>query len=243
MTASALPQTYGAFSRGRKTAAGGTPFVQTIYPCKPQKAAWEGTGTPVNPKIPAGTIHVTDFVYIVPTTAHLITIMRPLNWTTVSAAAVAAQAVLNITADPGNYATNYKYPLPNGQTVPSTANNLIAANDYVVYQTTAGQWVTDTVASVSGLAITMTTNIPTGGVSAGATFYWFGISTDTDPTYNEAHQQFDILQAASNTAPYTLQSPNGLWQAYHEGDPMIFYSSNATTAGFIELIAGYYARH
>lgn len=238
-------QTFSAFSRGRKTGTGGTPFAQFVPPYRPASGAPVGTGSTADPLVNRGIIHVTDFVYVVPTTAHLITVMRPLNYTTFSADAAAAQAVVNITADPGTYATAgvYKYPLPNGVSIPSTGNNVIAANDYVVFQTAAGQWVMDTVASVSTLAITLTTNLPTGGVLKGGLFYYFGISTDTDPATNEAHQAFDILAAGSGTATYTLQSQGGnnLWQTYHQGDPLIFYSSNATTAGFIELISGYYA--
>lgn len=238
---------YAAFSRGKKTAAGATPFAQFIPPYRPSSGAPVGVNTTADPLVNRGVIHVTDFRYVVPTTAHLITVMRPLNYTTFSADAAASQAVVNITADPGLYQTagRYQYAKPGGLTAPSTANNAIAGNDYVVYQAAAGQWVMDTVSSVASLAVTLTNNLPTGGVLKGGLLYFFGIYSDTDPATNEAHQSFDVLAASSGTENYVLQSQGGgsLFQAYHPGDPMIFYSSNATAAGFIELIAGYYGKH
>jgi hypothetical protein len=243
----------GCFSRGRKTATGGTAFTQFVPPFPGTSGAQPTGGPGILPGAPPtgvhtpgrGIIHVKNFQYIVPTTAHLVTIMRPLNWTYLTANAAASQAVVVIANDPGAYATagNYRYSLPNGQTIPSTANNLIAASDYVMYQATAGQWVLDTVASVSGLSITLTNNVPTGGTLANTPLYWFGVSTDTDPWTNEAHQQFDVLAAASNTANYSLSDSTGLWHTYHQGDPLVFYSSNATTAGFIELISGEYSEN
>lgn len=240
-----LVPSHGTFSRGRKTATAGTAINLLIPPFRPTSGAPIGSGAVTDPLLGTGIIHVTDFQYVVPTTAHQIAIMRPLNYTTFSAAAAAAQSVVNITADPGAYQTanRYLYPLPNGVTSPTTANNLIAASDIVVYQTAAGQWVIDTVASVSTLAITLTTALPTGGVLKGGLFYFFGITTDIDPATNEAHQLLDILAAASNTAAYTLQSSNGLFSTHHQGDPLVLSSSNGTTAGFFELVAGYYSKH
>jgi hypothetical protein len=242
-----LSPTFGTFCVGRKTAAGGTAFAQVIPPFSNQG----GPGPGVTPNVlqnsgntRQGVTHITTLIYDIGTTIHTLTMMRPLNYTTFSAAAAASQAVVNITADPGVYA-NYKWPLPNAQVAVRTADNPIAANDYAVYQAADGTWVMDTVASVSTLAITMTTNVPTGGVLTGGLFYWFGISTDTDPATGNPHVQFDAAPAAGSGTSRVTFGPdgNGGLCALHPGDPLIIYSPNTTAAGFLQLVAGYYSGH
>lgn len=235
---------YGAFSRGKKTQTAGTVIVQLVPPFRQQRGAVTGATTP-KPLLSPGVTHVTDFSYVIGTTAHTMTVMRPLNYTWLTADAAAGQAVVNVYDDPGLFQTanRYKYPLPNAVTSPSAADNGIAGSDYVVYQAAAGQWVVDTVASVSSLAVTLTTNLPTGGAKNGALLYFFGITTDVDPVTNEAHLQMDLDAAGSGTTRYTLQNQNGLWTTHHAGDPVIFHSSNGTTAGTFELIAGFYSGH
>jgi hypothetical protein len=220
------------FSYGKKTATAGTVINRAIFPPR------MGTG-----KRYENTAIITDLIYNIGTTAHTITVMRPLNWTTFTANAAAAQAVVNIAEDPGTFQTAgvYKYPLPNGQTVPRTANNTLAGSDYVVFQCADGGYVMDTVSSVSSLAVTLTTNLPTGGVLSGGILWWFGAITDTDPATNEAHQILDVLAASSGTVHTTFSNNHGLWNAYHNGDPVILQSSNGTTAGTFELVGGYWA--
>lgn len=152
----------------------------------------------------------------------------------VASAAAASQAVINISADPGNYsALNASC---------RTANNLIAANDWVVYQAADGTYIVDTVASVSTLAITMTTNCPTGGVLAGAPFWWFGIETDTNPNNGLVHPRFNALANTQlilgrmdglTTIPDLgggIQLGNGAWQ------PCVIVADNVTAAGFLENV-------
>lgn len=244
----ALPNihTFGTFSRGKKTVAFGTVITQHVPPFRPTAGAPIGVGQTVSRgNVAPGITHVTDFVYDRGTTAHVITVMRPINYTTFAADAAAAQAAVVLTADPGALTTagRYQYPLPNGQTVPAAAANLIGANDYVCYQAASGHWVVDTVASGSGTTPTLTTNLPTGGVKAGGLFYFFGITTDVDPATNEAHLQFDVLASSSGNERYAISSHNGLWSTLHPGDPLIFHSSNATATGYFELIAGCYSAH
>ncbi len=239
-------QTFGTFSFGKATATAATVIPRPIYPFRQQKGAAVGVGQAASRPVPfAGTIHVTDFSYNIGVTGvHTITIMRPLNWTTFAADAAASQAAVVLTADPGVYsAGGYKYGLPNGQTAPRTANNVIAANDYFIFQCADGTWVTDTIASGTGTTPTMTTNLPTGGVLAGGLVYFFGITTDSDPATGVAHQQFDIQPASSNVVEYKLQSANGFWSALHEGDPLLLISNNLTTAGVFNVVAGYYGHH
>lgn len=236
--------THGSFSVGKKTANAGT-AIAVLVP--PDNQPLSSSGTPVLPALLPNFIHVTDLVYDVGTTAHTLTVMRPLNYTTFSADAAASQQVVNLTEDPGLFQTagRYKYALPNGLTVPSAANNGVAQNDFVAYQAASGQWVVDTVSSVSGLAVTLATNLPTGGVKKGGLLYFFGLSTDVDPATNLAHQQIDVLAAGSGTSRYAIQASAagaGLFQTYHAGDPLVIHSSNGTTAGTFQLVAGYYSK-
>jgi len=233
---SPLIHSYGGFSYGKKTQTAGTVIVRGIWPY------FQG-GAPAAGVKGIGVAHVTTLVYQIGTTGHTITWMRPFNYTTFSADAAASQAVVNLTADPGSYSTAYKYPLPNGQTAPRTANNGIAGSDYVCYQAADGTWVIDTVSSVSSLAVTLTTNLPTGGVKAGGLLYFYGITTDTNPQTAEAHQQLEVLAAGSGTVQTTYTDPAGLFTAINPGDPLILHSSNGTTAGTFEVVSGFFAKH
>lgn len=127
-------------------------------------------------------------------TLQTLTILREMGRTSFTALAAAGQAVVNIAADPGVYSAGYKqtptqtlYGFPNA---PRTADNPIAAGDFVAYRCADGTYVLDTVASVSALAITLTTNLPTGGVLAGAPFWWFGLPADVNPYDAKAHPNF-----------------------------------------------------
>lgn len=238
---------WGHFAYGKTTASAGTAFARLIPPYRSVDSAAEQSTNVNNPAVGDGVIHLTGLRYQCGTTSHVLTFMKPLNYTTVSADAAASQAVVVLTADPGLYQTSdrYKYPLPAGMTAPATGNNGIAASDYVVYQAAAGHWVMDTVSSVSSLSVTLATNLPTGGVKAGAIFYFFGVSTDTDPQTNLAHQQADIEAAPSGTAMVTLPllSSGGVAHALHRGDPMIIHSNNATAQGWLQLASGFYGRY
>lgn len=167
-------------------------------------------------------------------TAHTLTVMRPLNKTTLTAAAAAAQAVINIAADPGDY--------PTGSRV---ADNAIAANDYVVIELADGTHHIGVVSSVASLAITLTANLPTGGAASGATVWFFGIITDLNPCDGLAHPQFTLTASTATVLgdqpgeavagivgtvphPSTFSGMNG------KNMPMILHSGNATAQGWIE---------
>lgn len=225
----------GHFNVGPFTAAGGTAFAGLIPPN--MAAGLLGQGVKAK-----GRAKVGRTCYTTGATAHKIAFLRPLNYTTFSADAAAAQAVLNVTADPGLYATaaNWKYDaFPNG--TPAVANNAIAANDYVVYQNADGTYTLDTVSSVSSLAITMTSNVPTGGVKAGGLFYFYGIVSDLNPWTGLAHAQNTI--AASQTRDVSWSDSSvPVVSALHDGDPLIFYSPNGTNAGTLEFVSGWYGK-
>ena len=102
-------------------------------------------------------------------TAHVLTVMRPLNKTTASAAALASQKVVNITADPGS----------------------IATNDYCVIRLSDGTYQLNKVASVDTLAITFTDNF-TASIESGAPVYFMGVVGD-------GHEQRVLTASTENT--------------------------------------------
>jgi hypothetical protein len=226
---------WGGFSAPRATATANTAFVSLIRPNP-------GGGTSQTGIRAGGYSHVTKVCYTTGGTAHPIYIMRPLNYTTFTADAAAGQAVVNIAANPGAWATTgvYKYGDLNGAT-PSVANNLLAANDYVVYQTADGLYYADTVASIATLAVTLTTNVPTGGVKSGGLLYFFGVATDTDPGSGFPHPTTTI--AASQTRDISWSADMGVVHGLHAGDPLLFYSGNPTAAGILEFLTGFYGQN
>lgn len=200
----------------------------------------------VEPMIGACT-HIQRAVATTSTTAHILTVLRPLNKVTTTAAAAAAQAVINISADPGNY------------TGIRTADNAIAASDWVAYQCIDGTWVVDLVSSVSSLAITMTNNVPTSGVASGAEFWFFGIETDSNPCDATVHPRYTCTASSTNVfGSYdaavgwqgSIQAPNSsLFSAslLHadmktgKGHPLLLVVDNATAAGTLEEVVAFYS--
>jgi len=180
--------------------------------------------------------------YTAGATAHVLTAMRPLGVTTFSAVAAAGQAVVNIVRDPGAYSSYCSV-------TPKTSNNVIAANDYVAYEVADGNVVVDLVASVSSLAITLTNNVPTGGVKVGGKFWFFGTITDTNPKDGNAHPRYTL---PASTVTYMggddslgfLSSIGGLPGSDLSGlyEPMILQSDNGTNAGVLELVDAVYTK-
>lgn len=214
---------YGGRSYGKSTATAGTVFTRLVEPHAGMNAI----------------TRLLKAIYTAGVTAHTLTAMRPLNATTTSAAASAGQAVINLTADPGDY------------TGSRVADNLIAANDYLAYQCADGTWVVDTVSSVSTLAITMTTNVPTGGVNSGAPVFFYGIITDTNPANSLAHPQFTLPASTVTTLEdrdvgfvSSVANPNANFTNFYiasgKGQPLILHSGNASNAGVLEMVTAMY---
>lgn len=177
--------------------------------------------------------------YTVSTTAHTITVLRPLAKTTVKTAAAASATSLIITRDPGNYSANAT--LDQKQFTPSVANNLIAANDWFAVRKPDGTWLLDKPSAATTNAdgsVTLTVSaLPTGGIAAGADFFFFGITTDTNPQDNKAHPSF--ASGTSQTITFGDGS-SSLVEGYNLGDPLMLHSDNATAAGTLEQAAGFY---
>jgi len=222
----------GGFQVGRnQTASAGTAIVVLI------------------PPMTGAITHVGEMVLTAGATAHDLYLLRPLNYTTVASAAASGQAVVNFTADPGIYSTNYLYPplnLPYGQALNplptfQTADHGIAANDYVVTETPDGAFWVAKVSSVSTLAVTMTTNVPTGGLVAGARIWYFGTISLNDPATAAAQFRFTTTASAANTVACVGFGAD-LLGSLHPYDPILFYDANATNADTLNRLEGWYAK-
>lgn len=196
---------------GKKTASAGTKIVQLI---EPRAGAYT---------------NLSYLEYTAGATAHVLTVMKPLGTTTLSAAAAAAQAVVNITADPGDY------------TGVQTADNAIAASDRVVVELSDGTFHLDTVSSVSSLAITLATVLPIAA-SSGAKFWFFGVEANTNPFDARAHETFN-LDASGTTVLGSEQAGDiGFFGSNRAYEPLILSIDNATNAGVLERVVATYGR-
>lgn len=243
---------YPTWSTGNYTATAGTAIAAFIPPMPggggpPVLFKVDGSGNALwNRGTGTGRAHIARLLYTSSTTAHTITVMRPLNWTYTTAVVAAGGTSFSLKADPGVYSTNYKYPLPSGQAAPANvADNAIASGDYVMYQLLDGTWVLDTAAgSYTSGAVTMTTgapNITGGGVAINSPVFWFGAPGDTDPATGQKH--FAVLSKASTTKEDIVPDQLvGFVASLHPGDPLIVESNNATAAGTLDAVSAYYAR-
>lgn len=172
-------------------------------------------------------------------TAHTVTVLRPLAKTTVKTAAAASATSLVITRDPGNYSANAT--LDQKQFTPSVANNLIAANDYFLVRKPDNTYLLATCSAATTNAdgsVTLTVSaLPTGGIAAGADFWFFGITTDTNPNDNKAHPAW--AAPASATTTYGDGS-SSVVETIGMTEPMMIYSNNATATGTLEMVSGFY---
>lgn len=241
-----LLQSWGTWAVPSHTASAGTAFARLIPP-------YRGTGGPVIHKVdgngkmrdysPRAFTHISQIVYTAAGTAHDVVVMRPLNWTYLTQAMTANDTTAVLAADPGLYATTYKYALPDDQTKPiNTADNGIATSDYVAFQLYDGTWHFSTVASVSSLTATLDTatpNVTGGGAAAGTVVYFFGAAANVNPQTGVAHV---ALTSVVNTRTSLLPDvAAGSISGLNRGDPLIVYSANGTNAGTLNVCCGFYA--
>jgi hypothetical protein len=202
--------------------------------------------------------HVMSLDYVTVTTAQTLYVIRPANWTYLTAAAVYAATTLTLAADPGIFSTNFKYSLaapPTGGaslgSPSAVADAGIASGDWVALQLKDGTWFYSAVTSYSAPTLTITTALPTptthanGGAYLYSPVFLFKAVTVLDP--NTGYKQPNwITTVASPTPNRETFPPAGnnfpLVSSLHKGDPLLFYSANATTAGFLGLTRLGYAR-
>lgn len=205
------PSLYGHKTYGRITQNAGTKIVRLI---EPSRAAFT---------------HLTYGEVIVAATAHILTVLKPLGVTTLSAAAAASQAVVNITADPGNYTNS------------AVSDNTIAGSDWAVIEQDDGTFVVDLVSSVSSLAITMTNNL-TYAASAGNKFWFFGIETDTNPFDGLAHARFTLSASGRTYFGDAAGESNVPWfSSNRREEPIVLVIDNGSNASTLERVTAAYS--
>jgi len=248
------------FADGGYTANAGTtinillqPFLGKHRDMKPFGSAPFGpsaSGAPAR-------IRLTKLFYTIGTAGHSIYLCRPLNWTTVTAAAAAGGFALSVAADPGIYSLNYRYANAAGlgQQSPWVANAAgstpvdiadraaMGVGDWIAYQIGTGLYVLDQITSGTFASFGLTNAIPTTGVPLGAKVFLFGNpASDKVPYTRNLHTVWkpDVTSAYSLiTREYPLGGDGiGLYHCYHAGDPLMIQSTNGTVAGTFPLIAG-----
>ena len=197
-----------------------------VFAAKSVTAAANTAFNVLVPAIPNMIPRITNIIYTSSSTAHTLTVMRTSASTTAAARAASGQKVVEFT-DIG--AMN---------TVDDDSDEIVAANDFIVFQDEFGRQHVDFVASVSGNNVTMTVNLP-GNVDAGAPIWILGelarasVLTFTPPV--SATTGLGMMCQGGIPGQANTQSRTGA------GDPIVVYSNNATAAGILVTVTGYYA--
>ncbi len=172
---------------------------------------------------------VTSIDYRCGSTVNVLSIMRPLGETTVVSAVAEAGTTAVLTADPG------------------VTGNLIASNDWFCVELADGRYQYGTF-TLSTLTVTITAVAAgTGGILAGAKFWWFGLPADTGhlqitPAASTTNRYFDPVSGLLTTGLRSNDYDSGVYDNRSGfGDPMIIHSPNATAQCWIERVSGYYA--
>ncbi len=164
------------------------------------------------------------------TTAHILTVMRPLNKSTVSTAIAAGGTSMVLASQPGDF---------NALGITATADNSIATSDYVAYMNADGTYVAETV-TVTSLTLTISA-AATGGILAGSPVWFFGIVTDTNPATNVAHPRYNLPASSINTFGRadnitTIRDHMNMNVGDGRYQPLLLVIDNATAAGTLESL-------
>jgi hypothetical protein len=209
----------------------------------------------VEPMSPFAYTYIEFAQFTTQTTAHYITVARPLSNTTtgsvspapvpcscyLTSATAVSTAVFNVNQNPGVF-TAYNF---NGTFVPRTANVTVSSGDYVAYQYPDGTWEVNTVSSISTLAITMNNNISSAlALPAGTPIFYFGAvitTVATNPYDALKHPQFN-LYAPSNPTTINFGSEGYPWMgSFNKGQPLLIYCNNITSASTLERLTAAYS--
>jgi hypothetical protein len=200
----------------------------------------------------SGRIHITKATATT-TAAQLVSLLTPLNWTTLAAdgtATTTTSASITLTNDPGLYSTNYRSPStaipgwanPTFPNAPSTADNAISAGDYVMFQAADGTWYADLVAGVAGSS-TITVGLTNGMPSSkkGSLCYFFGIAGDKDPATALKRTQTTFVASSARADWLDNAGGCGIAGTWFDGDPMLVVAANSDNATKINSVLGFYS--
>jgi hypothetical protein len=220
------------WSFGSRTATAGTAFNYVIPP----------RGSP-NSSHRLRTV-VTTFIYVSGSAQHTLTLLRPFGTTTVNAAAASGQKHVNLVTDPGAAPKG-----PDG-TLSLLAPAGIAGNDWLIFETPGGEYYWDTVNSVSitsvgnpavtTTTITMTNNLPTNGLAAGANCWLMkSVASAAGDVYTGLPYETWLPTVSVTTTFDDIE--NGIFSGYAPYQPLMIVSNNLTTAGSALWISGVYS--
>lgn len=158
-------------------------------------------------------------------TANTVLLVNAKSIVEAYAAVASGGTSLILKKDPGYYSSFFPATRP-----PMSADNLIAANDYIAYQTANGRWVQCVVSAVSTDTLTgrVTCTIPAvgaQGIPANAKVAFFGLVTDVSPWTGQAGA---TLQGVASTSVEFGGDGRILAQADFPQAPILVYSLNAT---------------
>lgn len=185
----------------------------------------QNAGTPIVFLIPAKRglkAWVESLIYKAGTTAHVLYLMRSLGNSDATAAAAANATAVTI----------------KGQ--PSVIRNLASGDYVVVRQSDGSNFLTavngaPTVNGDNTVTITLASGLSVGCAS-GATLWMMGASTDA------IHLNFPTTASTTNTFTDGVNGAAGIGGAAEIGDPLLFYSANATAQGYLNQLSGVYLK-
>lgn len=206
----------GSFQYIKQTQTAGTIIEQVI---------------PANPGTKA---RVTSCVYDCGTTAHTLSFLKALAVGTLqSQPAVSATSLI---VDTASLVAAYM------------GGDILSTNDRICYQYSDGTWEANTVSAINTTtgALTVTALSSIRRLLSGQRIYYMGIPGDTSQL---------LITAKASTLQYFQDPISGIAESGFDrvvtdvryrrsgfGDPMIFNSNNATAAGILEQLSGYYAK-
>lgn len=157
---------------------------------------------------------LTTMHYVSAGTAHTITVLKSLGRTTLSAAAAISQATVVLNADPG----------PSG--------NLLATSDYCALRQNDGTFLFGTITWTLATKTAVFSSNLTVAAAAGSDFWMFGVVGD---------QTANTFKPTVSTRNIYQDMLSGIMVSGNVDEPLLIYSTNATAAGVLDYVAGYYS--
>tara|TARA_R110000803_G_scaffold18695_2_gene49583 strand:- start:317 stop:892 length:576 start_codon:yes stop_codon:yes gene_type:complete len=168
---------------------------------------------------------INTLIYTCGTAVHAVTIMRPVATTITDVAAATGQPVIEVTDAVTMKAPNTVTPEP------------LAGPDYLAWIDSTGKFQYDTVSSITSNAVTMTGNL-SASIAAGQTIWIFGeVGRVSHMVLKPPVSATTVMQVAvQGGVPGQLDSNSRAGV----GDPLMVYSNNPTTQGWIVSVSGEY---
>lgn len=177
----------------------------------------------IEPSMKGAKARITGIIYTAAATAHTLSLMKALNKTTTTTAKVATDTTLVLT-------------------VATFLNQTLAASDYVVVKHTDGTYGAYKISGISGTTITI--NALSADVAAGQPVWMMGSISEAEHcqilTIASVMNQFRDAISGLCVTGYRSVYSGTVYQRSGNDDPILVHSGNATNAGVLESVSGYY---